>query len=304
MTPHLLFREGFKVAGDDILLEVIRLYLLPALQAEFKRVGVAEPAALMAELFGQEESPVLQQQVTLQLFIPLAQAILERYESFTPVQTRSEIDAVLGELLTQKPTDNVLKYINAAVQRGLPAEAELFDVLQTPLILRLSHLHAEFLAPRMALTRDLRLLTEVIALHNCDVLLLTGRPSRFPGIQALFRQLQPVPIDRIVSLDGYHTSGWYPFSQQGRIDNPKSTAAVGAMLCLLALELRLPGVYFKAADFRPYSTVRYLGRLDGDNRLPANQVFMPISIWTPRMAAWTATSALPSTARCAWDSVN
>jgi hypothetical protein len=273
VTPHLLFREGFKVAGDDILLEVIRLYLLPALQAEFKRAGVAEPAALMADLFGQEESSVLRQQVTLQLFIPLAQAILERYESFTPVQTRSEIDAVLGELLAQKPTDSVLKYINAAVQRGLPAEAELFDVLQTPLILRLSQLHAEFLAPRMALTRNLRLLTEVIALHNCDVLLLTGRPSRFPGIQALFRQLQPVPINRIVSLDGYHTSGWYPFSQQGRIENPKSTAAVGAMLCLLALELRLPGVYFKAADFRPYSTVRYLGRLDGDNRLPANQVF-------------------------------
>ncbi len=273
ITPHLLFREGFKIAGDDILLDVIRLYVLPALQAAIKRAGVEEPAALMAALFGGQEISVLRQQATLQLFMPIAQAILERYEAFTPRQLRSEIDVEFGELLTQSPTDNVLKYLNAEVQRRLPADAAPFDILRVSLILRLSQLHDDFLAPRMAITRNLRLLTEVIALHHCDVLLLTGRPSRFPGIQALFRQLQPVPINRIVSLDGYHTSGWYPFGQQGRIDNPKSTAAVGAMLCLLALELRLPGVYFKAADFRPYSTVRYLGRLDESNRLPANQVY-------------------------------
>ncbi|TQI80534.1 hypothetical protein FHU10_4595 [Serratia fonticola] len=273
VTPHLLFREGFKVAGDDILLDVIRLYVLPALQVAVKQAGVAEPESLMAELFGQQDASVRRQQVTLQLFIPLAQAILERYETFIPTQLRSEIDAQFGELLPQLPTQNVLKYINTEVQRRLPADAVHFDVLQVPLILRLSQLHADFLASRVAITHNLRLLTEVIALHNCDVLLLTGRPARFSGIQALFRQLQPVPINRIVSLDGYHTSGWYPFSQKGRIDNPKSTAAVGAMLCLLALELRLPGVYFKAADFRPYSTVRYLGRLDDNNHLPASQVY-------------------------------
>lgn len=273
VTPHLLFREGFKVAGDDILLDVIRLYVLPALQAALNDAGVAEPDTLLAELFGQQQGSARQQQVTLQLFIPLAQAIVERYETFTPLQSRSEIDAEFGELLAQSPTAGVLKYINAEVQRQLPADAAPFDVLQVPLILRLNQLHADFLASRITITRNLRLLTEVIALHNCDILLLTGRPSRLPGVQALFRQLQPVPVNRIVSLDGYHTSGWYPFSQQGCIDNPKSTAAVGAMLCLLALELRLPGVYFKAADFRPYSTVRYLGRLDDDNRLPANQVY-------------------------------
>ena len=273
ITPHLLFREGFKVAGDDILLDVIQLYILPALQSAFKQAGVAEPEGLIEKLLGQQESMALRQQVTLQLFMPLAQAVLERYEEFTPIQLRAEIDAPLGELLLRKPTAQVLNAINTEVQRQLPIDAEPFDVLQVPFILRLSQLHGEFLSPHMAITRHLRLLTEVIALHQCDVLLLTGRPSRFPGIQALFRQLQPVPINRIISLDGYHTSGWYPFSQHGRIDNPKSTAAVGAMLCQLALELRLPGVYFKAADFRPYSTVRYLGRMDDDNRLPNNQIY-------------------------------
>ncbi|MBF4212915.1 virulence effector protein, partial [Pseudomonas donghuensis] len=31
ITPQLLFREGFKVAGDDTLLDVIQRYVLPAL---------------------------------------------------------------------------------------------------------------------------------------------------------------------------------------------------------------------------------------------------------------------------------
>lgn len=103
---------------------------------------------------------------------------------------------------------------------------------------------------------------EVVSLYQCDVLLLTGRPSRFPGIQALVRHLQPLPGSRILSLEGYHTSDWYPFNKQGRIDNPKSTAAVGAMLCLLALDLRLSSFWFRAGDFEPYSTIRYLGVLD------------------------------------------
>lgn len=71
-----------------------------------------------------------------------------------------------------------------------------------------------------------------------------------------------MPVNRIVWLDKYQVHEWYPFSQQGRIGNPKSTAAVGAMLCSLALDLRLPRFNFKAADIGAYSTVRYLGVLD------------------------------------------
>ncbi|AHG22453.1 virulence factor SrfB [Chania multitudinisentens RB-25] len=273
VTPQILFRDGFNVAGDDILLEIIQRYVLPALQAALKQAGVTAPDLLMSKLCGQENPSVCQQKVTLQLFMPLGQAILERYERFHPLQLRSEIDAVFGELLIQMPAEHLLKYINGEVQRQLPADAEPFDILQVPLILRFNQLHAEFLTSHLTITRYLRLLAEVIALHNCDVLLLTGRPARFPGIQALFRQLQPLPSTRIIALDHYHIGSWYPFSHQGRIDNPKSTAAVGAMLCLLAQDLRLPGFYFKAAGFHPYSTLRYLGRLSSDNLLPADQVY-------------------------------
>lgn len=276
ITPRLLFREGFKVAGDDILLDVIQLYILPALHAALKKAGLANPDGLMTRLFGSEGRmdghATLRQQSTLQIFIPLAHAVLEVYERFDPLDTHAEIDAPFGELLEQPPTQKVLDYLHTEIQRVLPAGSAVFDILQTPLVLKLSKLHGEFLSNRMSITQNLRSLCEVVSLHDCDVLLLTGRPSRFPGIQALFRHLQPLPINRMLSLDGYHTSGWYPFNKLGRIDNPKSTAAVGAMLCLLALDLRLPGFYFKAGDFQPYSTVRYLGMLDGNQALTDENV--------------------------------
>ncbi|WP_409308774.1 virulence factor SrfB [Pectobacterium sp. B1J-3] len=277
IIPRLLFREGFKVAGDDILLDVIQLYVLPALHAALKNAGVPSPDALMAKLFGHEGRMdgqlTLRQQVTLQIFIPIGRSILEAYEGFDPLDTSAEIESTFAELLAQHPTPKVLEYINTEVQRELPVDDNPFDILHVPLILKLSKLHGEFLSNRMNITQNLRLMSEVVSLYSCDILLLTGRPSRFPGIQALFRHLQPLPINRMLSLDGYHTNDWYPFNKRGRIDNPKSTAAVGAMLCLLALDLRLPGFYFKVGDFQPYSTIRYLGMMDSNNALTTDNVY-------------------------------
>ena len=289
INPRLLFREGFKVAGDDILLDVIQLYVLPALHAALKQAGLANPDILLDKLFGYDGRmdgfSTLRQQATLQLFIPLAQAVLERYESYDPLDVSAEIEALYGELLTQRPGAAVLDYINGEVQRALGGQVA-FDILQVPMVVSLSKLHGEFLSHRMAIVPALRSMAEVISLYSCDVLLLTGRPARFPGVQALFRHLQPLPGSRILSLEGYHTSDWYPFNKMGRIDNPKSTAAVGAMLCLLALDLRLSSFWFKAGDFQPYSTIRYLGMLDDNHALSSENVcYSEIDLddpsWTP-----------------------
>lgn len=295
ISPRLLFREGFKMAGDDILLDVIQLYVLPCLQHAFKQAGMINPEAVMTRLFGHEGRldghSTLRQQVTLQIFIPLGQAILEAYENYDPLDLTAEVDAPFGELLQQAPTGKLRDYINREIQRELPPDAEPFDILAVPLIMRLSKLHAEFVSPRMNITQSLRAMSEVVAVYDCDILLLTGRPSRFPGIQALFRHLQPLPVSRILSLDGYHTSDWYPFNKDGRIENPKSTAAVGAMLCLLSLDLRLGNFWFRAGDFQPYSTIRYLGMMD------ENQAMTDDNLWYSDIDLDDAQFALDAKAR-------
>ncbi|CAI1614290.1 Uncharacterized protein conserved in bacteria, putative virulence factor [Serratia quinivorans] len=275
INPRLLFREGFKLAGDDILLDVIGQFILPAVQQAFEQAGVSATAATMDKLFGNQGRmdgfSTLRQQATLQIFMPAGRALLSAYEDYDPLDSHAEIAATLGELLPQMPTLQVLAFINDEVQRGSGNAA--FDILQTPLVIRLGAVHAAFLSDRIGISHCLRLLCEVVALYSCDVLLLTGRPACFPGVQALLRHLQPLPASRILPLDGYHTRSWYPFNQGGRIDNPKSTAAVGAMLCLLAIDLRLESFYFNVGDFQPYSTIRHLGMLDSNNMLADDNVY-------------------------------
>jgi hypothetical protein len=117
--------------------------------------------------------------------------------------------------------------------------------------------------------------------YDCDVLLLTGRPSLLPGIQALFRALLPLPPGRIVPMHDYHAGVWYPFHRQGRIGDPKTTAAVGAMLCILGRG-RLPNFFFRADRLIPYSTVRFIGQMDDNNTIKKeNEFFQNVDLDNP-----------------------
>ncbi|ECJ4007165.1 hypothetical protein ZF76_16050, partial [Salmonella enterica subsp. enterica] len=266
ITPHLLFREGFKVAGDDLLLDIIQRCVLPSLQTALQRAGVTDAAALLATLFSDsgriDTQAILRQQTALQLFMPLGHAVLSAWEQSDINDPFAGLHATFGDLLIRRPTSNVMNYIQQAIDHALPSGSPTFDIFNVPLQIQFSQLQEALLAGQFTLTTPLHAVCEAISHYHCDILLVTGRPTCLPGVQALIRHLQPVPVNRIVWMDKYQVHEWYPFSQQGRIGNPKSTAAVGAMLCSLALDLRLPRFNFKAADIGAYSTVRYLGVLD------------------------------------------
>ncbi|EIA3407330.1 virulence factor SrfB, partial [Salmonella enterica] len=266
ITPHLLFREGFKVAGDDLLLDIIQRCVLPSLQTALQRAGVTDAAALLATLFGDsgriDTQAILRQQTALQLFMPLGHAVLSAWEQSDINDPFAGLHATFGDLLLRRPTSNVMNYIQQAIDHALPSGSPTFDIFNVPLQIQFSQLQDALLAGQFTLTTPLHAVCEAISHYHCDILLVTGRPTCLPGVQALIRHLQPVPVNRIVWMDKYQVHEWYPFSQQGRIGNPKSTAAVGAMLCSLALDLRLPRFNFKAADIGAYSTVRYLGVMD------------------------------------------
>lgn len=249
-----------------MLLDVIQRCVLPALQTRLQQAGVTDAAALLATLFGDsgriDTQAILRQQTALQLFMPLGHAVLSAWEQSDINDPVAGLHATFGELLSQRPTRNVMNYIQQAIDHALPAGSPAFDVLSVPLQVQFRQLQEALLAGQFTLTSPLHAVCEAISHYRCDILLVTGRPACLPGVQALIRHLQPVPVNRMIWMDNYRVHEWYPFSQQGRIGNPKSTAAVGAMLCSLALDLRLPRFNFKAADIGAYSTVRYLGVLD------------------------------------------
>ena len=48
LFPEQKFREGFNVAGDDILLRVVQGHVLPPIEAAMRAAGIANPTDLMA----------------------------------------------------------------------------------------------------------------------------------------------------------------------------------------------------------------------------------------------------------------
>ncbi|MTH46257.1 virulence factor SrfB [Intestinirhabdus alba] len=270
IIPRQRFRDSVKIAGDDVLLDVIQSYILPALEQALREAGVNAVETLMSRLCGSQNisaaEAVLRQQLSLQLFVPLALTILGRYEQFDPLdeQTHPIVNQRVSELLPDGSLrEEVESFVRREVQKaGGPADFRLADVTLT---LPLAKLHGDLCAGKFNIDKPLTALCEVLACYQCDLLLLTGRPSQLPGIQAIIRRNLPLPPGRILALHGYQTGAWYPFHKNGHIDDPKSTASVGAMLTLLCANHSIPNFHFRTPALKPYSTIRHIGIIDMDN---------------------------------------
>ncbi len=278
INPRQRFHDGFKVAGDDIVLQVIQEMVLPAIDTALHEAGLSDPAPLLSKLMGTEagivQEMVLRQQLALQVLYPLALRILKDYEEYDPTVGAMPVGASLGELLVDgdRPSDEVLGYFAQGVRSVLGAGSAPFDLLSVHLSIDLGRLHKLFLEDKFEIAKTIRSLCEVVYLYDCDVLLISGRPSRLPGIQAMFRALLPLPPDRVVPLHNFRTGSWYPFHRQEKIDDPKTTAAVGAMLCVLG-QGRIPNFFFRANAFRIHSTVRSIGLLDHNMTIKDSDVY-------------------------------
>lgn len=287
ITPKQRFRDGFKLAGDDIILQVIQELIVPALGQALEAHGLPQSEALLSRLIGHEavhvQDATLRQQLVLQVLYPLGLRLLQDYERYDPLDPVVGLGMqTIGELLGKdQPSEEVCRYVAGAVRGILGAKSPDFDLLAVPLKTNPRSLHDLFMKGRMDIYRTIQALCEVVFLYQCDVLLLTGRPSLLPGIQALFRALLPLPPGRIVPMHDYHAGVWYPFHRQGRIGDPKTTAAVGAMLCILGRG-RLPNFFFRADRLIPYSTVRFIGQMDDNNTIKKeNEFFQNVDLDNP-----------------------
>ncbi len=66
----------------------------------------------------------------------------------------------------------------------------------------------------------------------------------------------------MIGMHRYAVGGWYPFRDaNARIEDPKTSAAVGAMLCALA-EGRLESFLMRTSQLAMKSTARFIGRME------------------------------------------
>ena len=154
----------------------------------------------MAELVGGDRGGEdviqrnLRQQFALQIAQPIALELLRAAEAYDPTSGVAGRRAARlrhpSSRAAPSRREEVVSFVNeAARKRG----AKDFDLKATVFPIDLPGLDKTV---RAEMARVLAPLAEIVHAYDCDVLLLSGRPSRLPGIRALLMELLPLPPER------------------------------------------------------------------------------------------------------------
>ena len=274
VKPIQEFREGFNIAGDDVLCGLIERNVLPALLDAIRQSGAANPEELLARLLGAnrgdqaERDRVLRRQFANQVALPLALELLHRYENADLSAGNEAVTLKLADVYSPSagPHEQVVAFLEEAVRADGGQGFKLADVAFATTMLALDT------TVRRILGQVLSDLCEVVYLYDCDYLLISGRPCRLPAVWAAILAKLPAPPDRIVSLHTYRVGDWYPFrAVSGRLTDPKTTAAVGAMVCALS-EGQLYKFNLRSRELGMKSTARFVGVLEQTGRLKQDNV--------------------------------
>jgi hypothetical protein len=306
LLPDQTFREGFRVAGDDLVQRVVAAVILPALQASIEASGGRYVGEKLQELFGGDiggqDQQVVQKrrQFALRVLVPLAINLLEYCET---AEEFEQFDLSAATILGLTRPDPSSEAASTAPRNRVPAE--LLDYIEraasdlgavdwhlADLVVSSSREDADAIA-REVFQKILGNMGEVVDHLGVDVLLLTGRPSRLPAVRSIIEELMVVPPYRLISMHRYKTGRWFPFRDpiSQRIGDPKSTVAVGGMLIALA-ETRIPNFKVPAAAFQMRSTARFIGEMDTNEQIPDNRIiFSDVDLET-RSGGQTATVAM------------
>ena len=274
INPTQNFREGFKIAGDDILQAVIERHVLPPIGRRLSACGIRDAGALLQHLFGgdragmPEQERHLRKQFVTRVCMPVALALLHAYEGAKPYGDEVPFDMPFEDFFSADtwPSRRIIDYLERKAQEQGADGFRLKDVQFT---VNFDALGQEVQNVMRATLFDL---CEVVYSLDCDILLISGRPSRLPAIQDAILALMPVPPNRIVRMHHYRVGHWYPFSDSlARIDDPKTTAVVGGMLCALS-EGQIEGFLLRSSYFTLKSTARFIGEMEISGQVKGERV--------------------------------
>jgi hypothetical protein len=270
LTPKQEFREGFNLAGDDALLRVVREHVIDPIHRRLREIGMGERADYaLNQLLGADRSGITpvelvrRQQFAAQIASPIALGLLQDYEAYDPLLPAATTARPFFEFFTpdSMPSADLLDYFNGELAKQGARDFKLqdmgFEVAPADIDRTVRSVFQEML----------QALGEIVARYRCDLLLLSGRTSRLPAVRALIEESAALPSHRVLPLHLFRVGQWYPFRDfRATVGDPKTTAAVGAMICLLG-NGQLQNFNFRSNELRPRSTARYFGKLDQSNRL-------------------------------------
>ena len=275
INPKQEFREGFNIAGDDILCAIIERHILPVFKLHIEQAGVEESEPLLTSLFGasranEDEREHLKRRLFCnQVFIPIGLRIIGLYEHYDATHGNSPYTLRFSDVFSDStfPKESVIEYLEQGLANfgGSPFELQSMEFnIDLSLVDN---------TVKRTIGGALSDLCELINHYSCDYILLSGRPSMMPGVRDSVISKLPIPADRIISMHDYKVGAWYPYRDlKARISDPKTTAAVGAMVCALSNGY-LVGFSLRSDALTLSSTAKYIGKMDDTGQIKHKNIY-------------------------------
>lgn len=289
LSPHQDFRESFTIAGDDLLEAIIARLVIPPLEQALTHAGLVDADKMLNRALAKDHGDQDEQdRHRRKLFVstvlePAALKTLGIYENVDPYFEGSLGSFLLKDVVTGDVAqrDRCLAFLREQIERHVEGfgphsaaasfDAAAFDPLEISIDVSTDKVER---AIKFKLGKVLSDLSEVVWTYDCDVLLLSGRPSKLRKVQDLIIGAMPVPPHRIIAMHNYAIGKHYPFADSSdRINDPKTTVVVGAALCVQA-EGRIQNFVLRTRNLKMRSTARIIGKMDQTGQIREQNVLL------------------------------
>lgn len=237
LTPDPQYWESFKLAGDDLLKEIIQQVIIEGkekgdqdagctgvIENFARKNGVENISEKLNGFFGQDSNNIgvvakmMRKAFIHQVAIPVALEYLKNANSKETVKLSFE--KIIGKDFKNK---ELIKYFQDHFG---------FSFLDIQWTLNPSNTNSIVNAVFESLIKQLSL---VLNHYNCDYIILSGKPGSLNSIEKLFLKYLTISGTNFINLNTYWIGKWFPFSDnRGFVKDPKTTVGVGAIIALMS----------------------------------------------------------------------
>jgi len=289
LTPVPLFWESFYLAGDDLMKQLVQKLVIE---------GQNSPIEQTLMQLGKNPVEILQPFLGTNVGVSFRN---RRLRSDFNLQISVPIVSYYLELLKENKDDSILSYsdifgINPPTQTVLQHFRSSFGFDFTDLQWTYKK---KVVAGIVEKTFDSLIgkISSLLSFYNCDIVLLSGRPTSLKPLSDLFLKYYAITPNRLKSLNEYRVGRWYPedkrfpyIDSNGKFLNPKSIITTGAMIGQIAENGGLNGFSLNLSELKKklLPTTSYFGKLNENTLAYLHTIISP-----DNNQAWVNVSSLP-----------
>ena len=215
LAATVLYRDSSTLAGDGLVRRIIESILLPALARDLPEPERRLFAALLARQKGEDRARW--NRITRQVFLPLVHSWLAAAAAENPSPPLAPRQLRVNLHLIEE-------FNTLCEQAGLPPL--LLDP-DSPLVCPWPSMGACVQETFGSLFGSL---AKVVEAFDCDLVLVSGKPSELAAMKRLLQAELPLLPQRILFMKNAAIGEWYPLSLEGRIHDAKTVTVAGAAL--------------------------------------------------------------------------